>query len=211
MINKIIIKNEVREILLDFILKGKIKPGQRISLPTLAQELEISVTPIREALTQLSETGIVSYVPNRGFLVNELTIEEALEIYELMILIEGNAVEKSKFTKKQIEDLVRINLNLAQVTNSLEILKYDRCFHQKLVENYNNKTGIKIIETLRVRISMYEYAFWIDTQKADSIKMHDDIINLIKSNNILGAKEIIEQNWRISINHISKNLQTHHY
>lgn len=207
MIKKIIIKNEVREILLDFILKGEIKPGQRVSLPSLARKLEISVTPIREALTQLSETGIISYVANRGFLVSELTYKEAEEIYELMMILEGNAVHKSQFDENQIEGLIEINLNLVKATNSLDILKFDRKFHQKLIENYKNTSGLKIIESLRVRISMYEYAFWTESQKAGSIKMHNDIINHIKSNDLLKAKKTIAKNWMISINHISKKLQ----
>ena len=67
MLKKIIFKNEVKEILLGHILQGNVNPGERISLPKVASELEVSVTPIREALTQLSETGIVNYIANRGF------------------------------------------------------------------------------------------------------------------------------------------------
>ena len=207
MIKKIIYKNEVREILLESILKGKIEPGHRISLPALARELDISVTPIREALTQLTETGIISYVANKGFLVNELTVEEAQEIYELMIVLEGNAIQKSQFNENQIADLIQINSDLIEAKNSLDILKYDRKFHQKLIENYKNKSAQKIIEILRVRISMYEYAFWIESQKNQSAKMHNDIINHIRSKDIIAAKNIVAHNWMISITHISKKLQ----
>ena len=94
MLKKIIFKDEVKKILLEHILTGNIKPGERISLPTIAKELELSVTPIREALTQLSETGIVTYIANRGFFVIELSIREAKEIYDLMAVLEGNAVKK---------------------------------------------------------------------------------------------------------------------
>lgn len=207
MIKKIIFKNEVKEILLDLILKGEIKPGQRISLPSMASKLDVSVTPIREALTQLSETGIVRYVANRGFLVSELSTEEAREIYELMIILEGNAVKKSQLNIEQTEELVAINNKMAKAKSSIDILKFDRQFHQKLIENYKNKSGLRIIETLRVRVSIYEYAFWNESQKAESLKMHNLIINHIKNNNLTSVQELIEQNWMISINHILKKLE----
>lgn len=208
MLQKLIFKNEVKEILLDHILTGQVKPGERLSLPSIAKELKVSVTPIREALTQLSETGIVTYVANRGFFLTALSAQEAQEIYELMILLEGNAVKQSAFDKKQLEDLIQINTALAKAQNAIDILKFDRQFHQKLIENYSNISAIKIIETLRVRISLYEYAFWNELQKMESIKMHNDIINCLQSNDLNTAIVLVEQNWMISVEHIINKLET---
>jgi len=72
MIQKNIFRNAIKDILLNFMLENKAKPGERISLAALAKELDVSVTPIREALTQLAETGIVTYKANKGFYVTEL-------------------------------------------------------------------------------------------------------------------------------------------
>jgi len=204
MIQKLIFKNEVKEILLDYILKGDVKPGDRLSLPSIAEVLDVSVTPIREALTQLSETGIVTYIANRGFFVTELSVKQAKEIYELMMILEGNAVEKSTFDKVQLSELVQINKNLIKATKAIDILKFDREFHQKLIENYDNVSAIKIIETLRVRISLYEYAFWSEEQKQDSIDMHNDIIKALKANKVSTAVNLVKKNWLLSEHAIEK-------
>lgn len=207
MLKKIIFKNEVKEILLGHILKGSVRPGERISLPKVASELEVSVTPIREALTQLSETGIVNYIANRGFFLAELTKKEGKEIYELMGLLEGNAVKNSSYTSKQLNELQKINLEFIKAKNSIEMLDYDRLFHQKLIENYTNESACKIIEDLRVRISLYDYAFWNDNQKDSSIEMHEKIIALLISNDITSAVKLVEHNWMAGVQFIINSLE----
>tara|TARA_R110002073_G_scaffold14554_2_gene59374 strand:+ start:59134 stop:59772 length:639 start_codon:yes stop_codon:yes gene_type:complete len=207
MLKKIIFKNEVKEILLGHILQGNVNPGERISLPKVASELEVSVTPIREALTQLSETGIVNYIANRGFFLAELTKKEGKEIYELMGLLEGNAVKNSSYTSKQLNELQKINLEFIKAQNSIEMLDYDRLFHQKLIENYENESACKIIEDLRVRISLYDYAFWNDNQKDSSVEMHEKIIAFLISNDIKSAVKLVEHNWMTGVQFIINNLE----
>ena len=195
MLKKVIFKDEVKKILLEYILTGNIRPGERISLPTIARKLELSVTPIREALTQLSETGIVVYIANRGFFVMELSLKEAKDIYALMAVLEGNAVKNSYYNPEQIQELRTINSAFIKAKNSLEMLEYDRLFHQKLIETYTNESASKIIENLRVRISLYDYAFWNEEQKMASIAMHERIILLLASNDITSAVNLVEDNW----------------
>ena len=208
MLQKIIFKNEVREILLEHIQQGNVKPGERISLPIVAKELKVSVTPIREALTQLSETGIITYIANRGFFVTELSTTEAKEIYELMGVLEGEALEKSEFTPQQLKELQKINTDFIKAENNREMLNYDRLFHQKLIEKYANSSAVKIIESLRVRISLYDYAFWNESQKKESIETHEKIITFLKTNDVKSAVTLVKHNWIIGVQFIIDNFET---
>ena len=207
MLKKIIFKDEVKKILLEHIITGNIKPGERISLPSIAKALELSVTPIREALTQLSETGIVVYIANRGFFVMELSIKEAKDIYDLMAVLESNAVKNSSYNAKQIQELRTINSAFSKAKSALEMLDYDRLFHQKLIETYNNESAIKIIENLRVRISLYDYAFWNEDQKMTSITMHEKIIMLLTSNDVILAVNLVKDNWRQGVQYIINKFE----
>lgn len=195
MLKKLVFKEEIKNIILEYILTGYVKPAERISLPKVASELEVSVTPVREALTQLSEAGIVTYIPNRGFFVTKMTQKEATEIYELIALLESNAVKNSSFSPGQLQELRTINADFINVDSNMEMLHYDRLFHQKLIENYPNTSARKIIESLRIKIYLYDYTFWNESQKMDSIEMHNNIINYIDSNDITSAAELIYQNW----------------
>ncbi|MGD1961305.1 MAG: GntR family transcriptional regulator [Fulvivirga sp.] len=204
---KLIFKNEIREVLLKHMLTGKYQPGERLSLPELANELEVSVTPIREALTQLSETGIVNYIANRGFFLSELSAGEAQEIYELMAQLESSALKKSTFSADQLDDLEEINTKLINATESMIILELDRQFHQKLLEGYHNNYALRIISSLRVQISLYEFAFWSEIHKDTSVDMHHKIIQFIRKGDLSSAVSLLEENWMISVKYIVSKLQ----
>ena len=87
------------------------------------------------------------------------------------------------------------------------MLDYDRLFHQKLIETYTNESAIKIIENLRVRISLYDYAFWNEDQKMASIEMHEKIINFLTSNDIISAVTLVENNWIQGVLYIIDKLE----
>ncbi len=73
------------------ILAGELPLGARLREESLAALYEVSRTPIREALIQLSATGLVELTPNRGATVLELTLEDVAEVYHVRGVLEGEA------------------------------------------------------------------------------------------------------------------------
>jgi len=202
MLTKNIFRNEIKHILLEQMIQGKIKPGNRISLPSLSSELEVSVTPVREALTQLTETGIVTYLPNRGFFVTELSEKEASEIYELISVLECEAIKKSSFNSEHIRQLTKINTAFGLAKKPEEKLKLDIEFHRKLIGNYSNQYVHQIIENVRIRIIIYEYEFMSTELVSESATMHNRLIKYLQSGEIVGAINELKVNWNLSIDHI---------
>jgi DNA-binding GntR family transcriptional regulator len=195
-------RKEIKEILIEAMLQGEIEPGIRISLPELAKKLEVSVTPIREALTQLTEIGIVTYIPNRGFFVTELTKNEASDIFEVITILECKAIEKAAYSDEQLIELRKINRAFEQTTEPTQKLKLDMEFHQKLIESYSNVYLKKIIEDIRTRIFMYELHFMVTQPIQTSAQMHNNILDALENGNRPKAMEILHANWSLSIQNI---------
>lgn len=86
---------------------GRYTPGQRLIADELAQELGTSRMPIREALRRLEVAGLVSIVPHRGAVVNELSKHEIVEIYHIRAVLEGLAARlaASRLTPESAERL----------------------------------------------------------------------------------------------------------
>ena len=78
----------VVEVLRAALVSGQMKPGRLYSAPTLAAQLGVSATPVREAMSELAAQGMVEVVRNRGFRVRELSDVELDEITQLRLLIE---------------------------------------------------------------------------------------------------------------------------
>src|ERR1044071_1524224 len=82
------LRDEVVRILQAAIVTGDLRPGITYSAPQLAQQLGVSATPVREAMLQLVNDGLITTVRNKGFRVVELSDKELDEITELRRLIE---------------------------------------------------------------------------------------------------------------------------
>src|ERR1700734_2180849 len=109
-------KDQAVGLLTDRIMSGKIKPGERLNESSLSQQLGISRAPIREALQQLQEQGLVVNIPRRGMFVVSLGKDDVQKINSLRLVLESEAlrlartyitpqkVKKLGQLMKQIED-----------------------------------------------------------------------------------------------------------
>ncbi|MEP2278221.1 GntR family transcriptional regulator, partial [Maribacter sp.] len=132
------LRDQVRDYLLSEMVTGNLKTGKTINLAALARHLKVSVTPIREALTQLQQSHIIKAVPNRGFIIAELDVEEAEDLYELVANLEVMAIENSEFTEAHIVELKKQQEVFENATDAISRIQADLEFHRLLTKNYKN-------------------------------------------------------------------------
>jgi DNA-binding GntR family transcriptional regulator len=77
----------------DAIVRGELRPGERLPIEELADVLDMSPMPIREALRRLDAVGLVENVPHRGARVTELSLEDLRDVYEARLALEPLAVQ----------------------------------------------------------------------------------------------------------------------
>lgn len=85
------LRHSVRDHVLEAIRDGKLTPGDRVHETSLARALDVSLSPVREALFRLADQGLLEHRPRRGFYVRTLTESGAREIYTFRALLEGFA------------------------------------------------------------------------------------------------------------------------
>src|SRR5919205_3642116 len=98
---------EVYEFLKGAIIRGELKPGQRLNEIELGQHLGISRTPIRETLMKLEHEGFVSIDPGKGAVVAKLSKVDLEEIYPIVAVLEGLAARLATLHLNR-SDLVRM-------------------------------------------------------------------------------------------------------
>lgn len=111
-----LLSNEVYNILKAKIISNELDPGDRLVETDIAKNLQVSRTPIREALKQLEQDGLVTYYPRRGSVVSEISVKDALEMYEVREVIEGLAVRLlcMNINRKDIQSLEEIVLDMEE-------------------------------------------------------------------------------------------------
>ncbi|WP_271785190.1 GntR family transcriptional regulator [Aquimarina algiphila] len=192
-------------------LDGDIYFGARISLPSLAKELNVSVTPIREALTQLQHANIVEAIPNRGFFLPKLNEKEATEIYPIIASLEHLAISQSQYNEIDIDELKDIQTIIEQSTSPAAIVKYDLQFHEKLLCNFNNHVLHSILADLKIRVFMYEYHYMQSQELAMlSSNYHHRIIAFLSEKKIEKAANLVRESWLTSIDFIKNQFQNNH-
>lgn len=207
MISKTIFRDQVREHLLAEMKQGNLQEGQTINLAALARKLDVSVTPIREALTQLQQSRIITAIPNRGFIISELSLKEAKDLYDLVAELEVMAIENSTFDKNAIISLKEQQVIFKNSEDTIARINAKLEFHRLLTQNYENALAQQIIEDLKIRIFFYEREFMSDDllySKSDN--QHDAIISAIEDDNIPTASLVLKMNWMLILDYIQKQL-----
>lgn len=208
MITKTSFRDQVREHLQNEMLRGNLNAGQTLSLAGLARELQVSVTPIREALTQLEQSKIITSIPNRGFIISDIDAKEAKSIYELIANLESLALENSEFSAKDLKDLEKAQAKFGKAKTPIEKVKADLDFHEILTRNYDNSFAQQIIRDLKTRIFFYEKSYMEDVGLTDvSDEQHLEIIELVRTENQKKAAQIVKENWLIILQFIQKHLE----
>lgn len=146
--------DQIRESIRSAILDGELKPGELYSVQTLADTYEVSRTPVREALIDLSRQGMVSFERNRGVRILESSPEELEEILELRILLEVPAAYRAAEGIAEV-DRGRLGVELekmeaaAEADDELVMMAHDRRFHEILNDAAGNERLAAYVDSLR--------------------------------------------------------------
>lgn len=123
-LNKQTLSEQIYQILRGDILSQRIPSGTKLTLKSLTERFEVSSTPVREALTRLSEEQLVSYYSNVGVNVVELTHEDLREIYEFMGDLDALAISYAAVHCENVDELNNeLSENIKKASASLERLK----------------------------------------------------------------------------------------
>ncbi|WP_405382217.1 GntR family transcriptional regulator [Maribacter sp. LLG6340-A2] len=207
MLVKVNLRDQVRDYLLSQMITGSLQTGKTINLAALSRHLNVSVTPIREALAQLQQAHIIKAVPNRGFIIAELDVKEAEDLYGLVANLEVMAIENTEFTKDDIEQLKKQQEVFEQAPDAVTRIQADLEFHRLLARGYENDLALQILNDLKTRIFFYERAFTNDDSfynKSDN--QHESIIAAIEDDNVPTASLLLKMNWMLILNYIQKKL-----
>ena len=138
------LREQVVEILRHKILSGEIKPGERIIEAKVAEELKVSRGPLREALRQIEEEGLVVYEAQKGCVVKTMTYEEMQETYLIQSTLEKLAVQMcgGEISKEQDEEMQKLILSMEKAANQknlYEVIAFDEQFHECIVKTAHSE------------------------------------------------------------------------
>lgn len=201
MIKRKSLRSQIIDAIWQLILDGEIAPNDPLREVHLASLLNISRTPLREALQKLEWEGIVTSELGKGFRLSKFSEEEINEIYPLRAKLESYAFELSGIPSEEIiEKLISTNLKMVKTSSPKKLIELDEFWHDLLIFNCTNRTLLKMIKILRRQSQRYEYAYMNNRNEVKvSIAQHEKIIIHLKDKNMNEASKLLAENLVVGI------------
>ncbi|WP_028401317.1 GntR family transcriptional regulator [Ectobacillus panaciterrae] len=196
------------------ILARKIAPGTQLVETMIAEKLQVSRTPIRNAIKKLQEEGLVIMVPNRGAFVMQPTREEIMQAFEFRTELECIAVPYAfkHITEQDIQALRQMIAQEMDAYKEKDILKYIRInkeFHSFLARKTKNKFLIESVETLLRKINiyliLYGVFYYVNLNELTNLQDHEKMIDLIERREAEQLQQLIREHLYTSLRDLEIN------
>lgn len=206
------IREVVYESLRSTLISGKVPIGERIVEKEYAQRLNISRTPVREALKQLELEDLVEYIPRLGVVAKQITKDDVIEIYrireslELLVIFEAmenifpNEIE-------EISSLLDLTEKLNQEGKIDEVIDLFREFNSLIYKSSKMRRLPIMISNLNSYLQRFRNISILDDERREKALLeHRQILNAIVARDKALAEEIIKSHLNISLNVVLKEI-----
>lgn len=189
------------------ILRGELKPGERLMEIRLANKLGVSRTPIREAIRKLELEGLVLMVPRKGAEVAEITEKNLRDVLEVRCALEELAVQLAcdRIDPERMQQLLDAAAHFRDILGTADITELgeaDEAFHDVIFQATDNRRLIQLLNNLREQ--MYRYRIEYLKKKEcypQLLEEHAAIIQAIREHDKAKATEI-------TVQHINNQVDT---
>jgi DNA-binding GntR family transcriptional regulator len=180
-IGRTVLREQVKQWLLQRILAGDYAPGARLVETSIAQELGVSQAPVREALRDLELLRFVESAPFRGSWVRAVSDAELIEVYPVRAALEEVAARAAaKRLEGDVEALAAEIDAMAKAKDLPTQVEHDVAFHRLIVEASGNSRLIEIWNSLQVEARTMVSAVRTGLNSKEIAEMHRPIVDALR-------------------------------
>jgi DNA-binding GntR family transcriptional regulator len=176
------------------ILNGDLAPGTKLSVPVLAQELNVSRSPVREAVQRLTTERLAYEEPRRGCFVVELDADDLIPIYDVREVLEGLAARRAAELRdpaclERLEALMSSHRAAIQAGDLERHVALDVAFHELLREVADNQLLTEVLDSIRGVVQLAIRTTSLRTGPGHlALAEHERIVEAIVSGDAVAAE-----------------------
>lgn len=193
------------------ILEGRLHPGERVGQGSLADALEMSRIPVREALSVLASEGLLTHVPNSGYRVARLNQSEFQQVYLMRTALEDTLLQRvPDVSASVVARLADINNRISDASDRLDVgtmvsLNFE--FHFGIFSLARLPLVVDELHRLWARATPYQSFFYYDRAARDEvISEHRQAIEALASGNNKQLVKVMHRHRRGSESHMERLL-----
>ncbi len=180
------ISEEVASRLVEDIINGVFRPGQKLEEQAIAERFKVSRTPVRDAFKQLAATGLIESRPHRGVTVIELDLDQVYDLFEALSEVEAicarlSAQRMKMVERKHLENLYMQEASVLAAKDDLDYFGYNERIHSAIHQGAHNQALAEFARDLRLRLSPFRRStfFKEGNWPHHSSMQHDELIEAI--------------------------------
>ncbi|HEX8170155.1 MAG TPA: GntR family transcriptional regulator [Thermoanaerobaculia bacterium] len=197
---------ELRRMIVD----GSLAAGERLNEVHLAAQLDVSRTPLREALNRLANEGAIRSVPRIGWFVCALSVEEFEQIYPIRAILDPEALRLAGIPPRdRLDRLESLNAKILAARDVEKRIALDDAWHLELLAGCPNRVLIELIEQFMRRTHRYEIAYLREQQHVrEAGDAHAAVLRALRGNHLERACKALEKNMQNAIEPIVEWLRS---
>lgn len=190
---------KLRDVLEEDIINGRLLPGERLDPEALAKQFNVSRTPIREAIQQLSVSGLVTVLPKKGTFVAKVSIDQLIEMFEVMAELEGMcgrlAARRISAVELQLLSDALLRCEAAASQGNPDDYYYENeDFHNCIYTASHNGFLATEARQLKQRLKPYRrLQLQFRHRMANSMREHREIYTAIESGDASRAEQVMRE------------------
>jgi len=202
------LKDHVYNYIAKKIINGELAPNEKINENEIVKKMNISRTPVREALIQLASEGLLENVPRKGFILSHVDENTAKELYAVIGLLEGYAAKlvAPVISEKELKDMAFYvsSMDLAIESNNYEMYyQLQAKFHDTYLELCDNKILLDTLNQMKKKFlrKVYRKEDTDDMQTMLQVtnKEHGQILNLFRQKKYDELEMEVRRHWNVDL------------
>ena len=173
--------------------------GERLDQNKLADDLQVSLVPVREALKMLEADGLVSIIPRRGAFVTTISLKDLADLYFARQIVEGETAYHAidRLTQDDLSSMETLAQQMREATDREdmhEFMRFNRGFHMTIYRALDNSHLVQMIEGHWERSEIYRFRYLFIAHSAQKIHAeHAAILGACRQRDRDQAKELVRQ------------------
>jgi DNA-binding GntR family transcriptional regulator len=212
-----LLSDRIADQLREAIIRGELKPGDRLKEAEVASQLGVSTIPVREAFGQLEREGLITNLPRRGKFVRALTERDLQDLNRLRALLEQAAYEmiceSGGLGAEALDALactVEAQRQASEAGDMAGVARLDLDFHDRVYDEAGSDLLVELWQVLRARLNVLFYwplrtqvgftafPWWVE---------HERILEALRQNDLVALTELARETGQRAFDRIRENLR----
>lgn len=181
------------------IVEGQVAPGAKLNERTLSEQLQVSRTPLREAIKMLAAEGLVVLLPNRGAVVAQLSAQDVADTFEVIAGLEGQSGElaAARITEAELAEIRALHFEMLAAHTRRDLPTYYRLnalIHNQINAAARNPVLIQTYRTINARLQALRFRSNFDETKwGRAVEEHERMVEALAARDAAGLREVLVQ------------------